>query len=346
MYEKLNLYKNPLCSIATVHDNLLLNGYKIDERLIYLACIKTFLIFANSEVKGIPLYFVAPIENEADLKYFKKIGLDIKNVDLQKALKDSDSQNIIAYFDYYTLYAKDAKKKKYNISPIHTSLIIEKENNDWMMNEVDGDNGTFIRKNLEQLLIANSMECYPYPLNKTAYQIIPSLDSKEIEKRTISLIDDNLNNIFYEAQNYKGVIKDDSVNLFYGLQAYDELLNFFVFLKNEYEKGVTVEKNKRYSILLMTFRRFLLPLSGSGTFFRYEMADAFKYYSDYKKNSTYGLIGNKLLITGEEWKEIGKIVTSICTKKDKYQEIIIIINKLKEIKKIELEAINELYKIL
>lgn len=345
MYERLKMdNRNPICCIATIYDHLCLNGYELNDKLIYLACLKSFFLNGIEEIKGIPLFFIAPVENRVDLFFFEKLGFEIENIDLNTELKNKGAQNIIAYFDYYTLLSKDERKKKYNICPIHTTLIIEKDNEGWILNEIEfeGKERRFSSRTSEKLINANKMELYPYPVDGVAYRILPNLSTKEVEKRTISLIDENLKSIVKDVEEYRGTMWDGKYNVFYGLQAYDELIRFFKFLQQEYTNKVSVIQNRRYGIMLMTFRRFLLPLSGKGDFFRSEMAEAFEYYAKYKKNRRYDMVSKKLLDSAIEWRKLGNIIINISMKKDKLSELVNIIEIIEKIKKIELEAIYEL----
>lgn len=349
MYKRLKIEnRNPICSIATIHDHLCLNGYNLSDKLIFLACLTSFFIDANVEVKEFPFFLIAPVENGIDLELFKRIGFEIENIDLKVALENADEKNIIAYFDYYSLLSKDKRIKKYNICPVHTTLIIERCDKGWMINEVKSENGEkeFTIRNKENMIRANNIELYPYPVMGIAYRILPQFTSEELENRIISIVDENLKNIVRDAEQYRGPVWDGKLNIFYGVQAYDELIEFFYRLQQEYAKGVTTIQNRSYGIMLMAFRRFLLPLSGNGDFFRSEMAEAFEYYAKYKKNKKYELVSKKLKISASEWKELGHIIISISTKKDKLPDLSCIVEKIKRIKSIELEAIDELKKII
>lgn len=340
--------RNPICSIATIYDHLYLNGYDLNEKLIYLACLKSLFISVRADVKEMPFFLIAPVENGVDLCFFKEVGFEIEDVCLKDVLKKQESHNIIAYFDYYTLLSKNTRKKKYNICPIHTTLIIESSDEGWILNELEvnesGENLSV--RDSEQIIEANSIELYPYPVANKSYQIIPKIHPDELEKRTVSIIDRNLKRMVNDCEVYRGSVYDGKATLFYGLQAYDTLINFFKYLQDEYKKGLTANQNRVYGIMIMTFRRFLLPMSGTGSFFRDEMAHAFEYYSQYKKIPEYKLISDKLLISAREWKYLGNLVTEIAGKKEKLPDLIVIIEKLELIKKIELEAIDILKEII
>lgn len=343
MYERLDINnRNPICSIATIHDHLWLNEYHLNQNLIYLACLKSFFIDAHIDVKGMPLFFIAPVENGIDMRFFKTVGFEVEYLDLNHILKDKESKNFIAYFDYYTLLSKEGRKKRYNICPIHTTLIIENAGSGWRLNEVEINEGkkSFSIRGTEKLIQANHIELYPYPVAGIAYRIVPQIHSRELEERTISLIDENLKKIVGDAEKCIGPVRDGTINLCYGLQAYDTLINFFEQLYQVFSnKAISEAENRRYGILLMTFRRFLLPLSGKGNFFRSEMAEAFTYYAKYKENELFQRVSDKLLSSANEWNKLGSIITQISFKKDKILELSEIIERVERIKKIELEAI-------
>lgn len=100
-----------------------------------------------------------------------------------------------------------------------------------MLNEFDisENEKRLLVRNSDQIIEANRVELYPYPVTNKSYRIIPRVHSDELERRTISIIDRNLASMVKDCEKYKGPISDDKVTLFYGLQAYDMLINFLNF---------------------------------------------------------------------------------------------------------------------
>lgn len=352
MREKLNLTnRNPICNIATVRDHLLLHGYKLPSELIYLSCISSLMITGRMLFQNVPLFFIGPVENAIDKKLFARIGFDMENINLDSVLRDMESENIIAHFDYYSLVMKNAQIKRYNLCPIHSTLIIEADEKDtWCLNEIEYDMQentkipvpSFVVRPTEKIIKSNIQELFPFSTHGCAYKVIPSLKLPELEKRLNDIVKSNLKKMIDEAKVLAPPIIDEGVTLYYGLQSYNQFLKEIDSFRVNCNEIFTAEDAREFGIKLMVLRRFLLPASGAGDFFRTELAEAFQFYGKYTNNDRFYLVVEELVKTSNCWKKLAPMLNEIVRKKEKINALNDLYELVSEIKNNEIMTISKL----
>ena len=311
--EKLNLYiRSPLCTIATVHDYLLLNGYEIPLELVHLAGIRTLFLAGEMMFKNIPLSFVSVIENVVDISIFQDLGFSLSYHSIDEILTSNDFKSFISHSDYRTLYSKT---ERYNICPIHSILVIEVSPsdsnniiiNDVVYNQSNKEIATFAEIPKKLLITANKAIVYPYLTNEVNYtinKIDKDLVQNNLEKRILK----NLQNIIISQRQDIEVAVNKNAKMFYGKMGYAYISDKIKNLTSPPLNLESIKQKKEYFIILMILRRFFLPQLGKGDFFRSELAKSLYFYGYTKSDEAIIQAAKQLNTTSEKWERLPQLL--------------------------------------
>lgn len=337
------------CRFKCIYDTLYLNHMPIEMYKIILLSTENYInTFVIQNINKLNLLGMSTFSPLFDIELLRKLGFSYQEL----AQKQTDSLHkihqytlenkiVVMYFDSAKLMDKyTVKMINFNMLTSGIILNVNAKENQIILNSLGSKKDKYISVDFDKFQIARNSNIYPISPNYKAFYIYKrnNIEIKNIDR----IVNNHLKQL---AKNFfkGGEVKiNNQIKLKQGIDAYEEVINFFDKLKRQLEETNKVEKkviDSLFVIIANVLRRTLI--CSSSTFNREEFGKALEEYGKEIASDILIKIAKDIIKISKIWRNIVRNLYRANKYLNKKSDFIdMIISEISTIKQLEIEAMK------
>ena len=341
-----NEFKNTCCVTAAIHDALWLNGLEINQDLLFMLGLGSFIHTYEFKYNANTLVGISFSKYNADTEMLSSLGVNYDSVEGPDF--DEYIKSVTPVVGRRTSMSDlNGYNNKVNFGYVHTEIFLRFEN-DMYLTRGMGDTGGSLYANRPKNLVdkARYGTVVPFSPEGFAYRIDTDMKQHEIEEAARKRIRTVITKI---KDSYDVLKSPEIMKTFYGedMYNYDGAACFGKitdFMRQSFELYKERQISKTNLVVnLHTIRRGIMPILSTGDFVRTEICDSLAYAAGYMKNSSLNDAANILDKSKKYWIELGK---ALYNPREHLEDTAVdgfkstLLDYFDYVYKIELEAVN------